>query len=367
MSGPIPNPRLVFSAVPNGLPVPGETTTYDTSQTIDLDTVDLNGGFLVRLLAVSLDPYMRNRMRPADVEGDMVAFDLGGTVTGFGVGEVLRSESATVKAGEHVYGFMPYQHYVVFPNMDSSVGGLQALMLSVVTNEHKLPWRYFVGALGMTGQTAYYGLKDISNPKPGETIYISAASGAVGTILIQLAKSLGLKVIASAGSDAKVALAQSLGADHAFNWRTADTRAELKAHGPLDIFFDNVGGATLEAAIENAAQRARFVICGAVSVYNDDISNAYGVRNLWLVNRYRIKLGTDPDLLLYDRMEGFIVIDWHEKYLSEFYATMPGKLARGEIRYVEHVYHGLDAASQGLVDVLTGKTVGKAVVVIADD
>ncbi|KAI5118892.1 hypothetical protein M0805_002808 [Coniferiporia weirii] len=355
MPGSIPNPRLVFSSVPTGLPVPGETITYDTSLSIDLENASLNGGFLVRLLSASLDPYMRNRMRPYDIPGDMEAFQLGGTITGFGIGEVLRSESPIAKVGEHVYGFMPYRHYTVFQSTDSSVSGLQALGLSVVTNEHKLPWRYFVGALGMTGQTAYYGLKDITNPKPGETIYISAAGGAVGSILVQLAKSIGLKVIASVGSDAKVELALRLGADHAFNWRTVDIGAELKAHGPIDIYFDNVGGPALEAAIENAAQRARFAICGAVSTYNDDMSNAYGVRNLWLVNRYRIK------------MEGYIVVDWHEKYLAEFYATMPGKLARKEIEYVEHIIDGLEAASQGFVDMLIGKTKGKAVIVIADE
>jgi len=351
---PVSNARFIFNDVPKGLPVPGQTTIHDESQVIDVETADLKGGFLVKVLAVSLDPYMRNRMRSEDVPGDMPAFRLGGVIDGFCVGVVLRSEANTIRTGEHVYGFMPFQNYNVFPSMDSNTEGLRALGLSVIQNPFNLPWRYFVGILGMTGQTAYYGLKDMSSPKKGETIFVSAASGAVGSVVVQLAKRLGLKVIGSAGSEEKVQLVKSLGADHVFNYKTSSVRDELKKHGPIDIYFDNVGGETLEAAIENAAQRARFVICGAVSTYNQDMSEAYGVKNLWLLSRYRIK------------MEGLVVIDWHEKYAQEFYETMPKLVASGEIKCLEHVYEGLEKAGQALQDVLTGENRGKAVVEIAE-
>lgn len=349
----VPNPRLVFNRIPNGLPIPG-TIVYDEIPRISPDTVDLCGGILLKTLALSLDPYMRNRMRPRDVPGDMPPFSLGESITGFGVAVILRSENPGFQAGQHVYGFMPFQRFSVIPGTSSEPEGMPALGLQVIDNELNLPWRYFVGAAGMTGQTAYYGLKDISDPKPGETLYVSAAAGAVGQMVVQLATQRGLKVIASAGRDDKVAMVKELGAHHAFNYKTCSVVDELKAHGPIDIYFDNVGGSTLEAAIENAAMHARFVICGMVSQYNHDMQEAYGIRNLWLVNRHRIKI------------QGLVVIDWHPKYSEEFYEVVCRGLSTGELKYKEHIYHGLQAGTESLYDLMTGVNLGKAVIVLED-
>ncbi|KAH7927489.1 NAD(P)-binding protein [Leucogyrophana mollusca] len=334
----ISNPRIVFNEIPNGLPN-ATTLVVDGAQTIDLDEVPLQGGILVKVLALSLDPYMRNRMRPADVPGDMPAFPLGDVVTGFGVGVVLRSETSLVNVDEHVYGFIAYQRYIVIPSINGNALDMEGLGLQIIHNKYNLPWRYYVGILGMSGQTAYYGLKDISRPKAGETLFVSAASGAVGHLVVQFAKALGLKVIASCGSDQKVSLVKSLGADHVFNYKTVDTAAELKQHGPVDIYFDNVGGPTLEAAIENAAQKARFVLCGM---------------NLWLLNRYRVK------------MEGLIMTDWIDKYLEEFHEVVPRNLASGKLKYLEHAYYGMDRVGEAFVDLLTGMNVGKSVLVLED-
>ncbi|KAG0703252.1 hypothetical protein DFH29DRAFT_982015 [Suillus ampliporus] len=313
------NPRIVFKEMPQGLPNPRTTLIA---------------------LAFSLDPYMRNRMRPVEIQGDIDAFPSEKRkpiITGFSVAVILRSEMPLIQAGQHVYGFMRYERYSVIPSLDDNALGMKGPNLQILDNKYNLSWRYYVGILGMSGQTAYYGLKDISNPKPGETLYVSAACGAVAHMVVQLAKARGLKVIASCGSDQKVSLVKSLGADHVFNYKTANTAAELRAHGPIDIYFDNVGGPTLEAAIDNTARNARIIIC-----------------NLWLLNRYRVK------------MEGLVVIDWEDKYLDEFHDIVPRDLAAGKLKYLEHVYHSMDKVGEALVDLLVGNNVGKSVLVPED-
>ncbi|VDB92596.1 unnamed protein product [Peniophora sp. CBMAI 1063] len=355
---PVPNSRLVFRELPSGLPDPSSVFELDATPTIDVNAVELDGGFLVRILSLSLDPYMRNRMRPADTEGDMPALPLGQVVTGFGVAQVVRSEHPSFPAGCHVGGFMPYQEYAIF--RDSKEGAdesaaMPALGITRLENRYNLPWRYFVGALGMTGQTAYYAFKDVSNPRPGETILISAAAGAVGLLAVQYALSLGLRVIATCGSDDKVAILRGLGVKHVLNRHTDDIAAELKRLGPIDIFLDLVGGPLLEAAIYNAAMNARFLICGSITTYNAPMSEAFGVRNLWLVNRYRITI------------RALVVIDWHDMYLAEFYSVVPKKIADGEIKVIEHICDNFEHAGQAFVNMLTGKSIGKSVIVLRDE
>lgn len=232
--------------------------------------------------------------------------------------------------------------------------GMALLGLKIITNDYGIDWRHFVGICGMTGQTAFYGLKDACSPKPGETILIPAAAGAVGHVLVQLAKRLGLKVIASCGSDEKCELVKKLGADHTINYKTQDINAELKKYGPIDIYFDLVAGPMLEAAVEHANKGCRILICGAISTYNADMSQAYGIKNLWLMSRSRIT------------MKGYVVIDWEEKYGAEFYATMPKLVKDGEVTPLETVYRSLEEGAQGMIDVLTGANRGKAVVELPD-
>ncbi|KAG7442328.1 GroES-like protein [Guyanagaster necrorhizus] len=181
------NPRVIFSSIPKG-PPDAETFTYLENENIDIETVDLDGGILVEILALSLDPYMRNRMRPIEEPADMPAFGLNDTVTGFGVRRVLRSEGDGIEAGSHIYGFMPFKKFVVFPTTTAMSLEISGLDLKVLSNPYGLPWHYFVGALGMSGHTAYYGLKDLASPIPGQTLFVSAASGAVGHLVIQNSK-----------------------------------------------------------------------------------------------------------------------------------------------------------------------------------
>ncbi|KAK0201386.1 hypothetical protein DFS33DRAFT_1375047 [Desarmillaria ectypa] len=317
------NPRVIFSSVPKGHP-DAETFTYLEDECVDIETVNLEGGILVEVLALSLDPYMRNRMRPIQEPGDMPAFGLNDNVTGFGVGRVLRSEKDGIEAGSHVYRFMrtTFKKFAVFPTTTAMSLEMPGLGLKVLNDPYKLPWHYFVGALGMSGQTAYYGLKDLASPIPGETLFVSAACGAVDHLVIQMAKLQKLKVIASCGTDEKVALALRLGADHAFNYRTSHT------------------GRTLEAAIENANTHARFVIC---------------LMNLWLLSRYII------------RMDGMVMTDWAKKYEEEFFNTIPQYLASGDVKYVSHEYKGLESTATAFANMLMGGNIGKTVIILDED
>jgi len=344
------NPRLIFASLPSGLPELGLTIVSDSSQSIDIDEVPLSGAVLVKLLACSLDPYMRNRMRPVDVPGDMPAFTLGETMNGHGVAAVVRSENEKIPAGSYLYGFLPYQAYTIIPALDSHAENLAKLGLQTITNPLNLPWTNFVGGAGMPAQTAYYAVKRVGECKEGETIFISAAAGAVGQMAIQLAKRSGLKVIASVGSQRKLDFVRSLGADHAFNYKVSDVGKELQAHGPIDIYLDLVGGQTLEATIANCAMGARILICGAISCYNSDFEHAYGVKNLWLVNRYRIT------------MKPVVVIDMDAADFGEFYETVPPMLNSGELKYLEQVCEGFEPAGEAFRNIFTGDNFGKVVI-----
>ncbi|KAF8530096.1 NAD-P-binding protein [Hysterangium stoloniferum] len=346
----VTNPRLLFNEYPTGYPIPGKTTIYDDSQKIDLDA-PLNGGVLLKVLVLSVDPYQRGRMRPpipGELERYIVPFQIGEPLSNFGVGIVLRSEDPKVKAGDHVYGALEYQAYIVLP----SASGLR-----VLENTEKLPWSVYVGVAGMPGQTAFIGWKEFSKAKKGETVFVTTAGGPVGSAVVQIAKSEGLKVIASAGSDEKVAFAKELGADVAFNYKTQDTRKVLEGlgHG-IDIYWDNVGGEVLEVALDALNNHGRVINCGAISGYNSETGVGYGIKNLWHIIGKRLTLN------------GFIIMDLlaDEAKATLFYSEFPPKIAKGEIKQREHVYRGLEQAGQAILDVQKGDNTAKAVVLLAD-
>ncbi|EMD32975.1 hypothetical protein CERSUDRAFT_118403 [Gelatoporia subvermispora B] len=341
---PVKNGRHLFNEIPKGFPEPGKTTVYDESETIDLEKAPLNGGFLVKTLVLSIDPYMRGRMRDASIKSYAPPFYIGKPLDNFGVGKVLRSENPAFKAGDHVYGMLPFQEYFVAQD---------AQQFRLLENKEGLPWSAYVGVCGMPGQTAYYAWKEWSAAKKGEVAFVTSASGPVGATVVQLAKGDGCKVIASAGSDDKVAFVKTVGADVAFNYKTEDTRKVLEKEGPIDIFWDNVGGETLEAAIEAANVHGRFIECGMISQYNT--SDPYPVKNLIQIVGKQLKI------------HGFIVFSMHDKYQDEFYREVPRRVAAGEIKYQEDITRGLDKVSEAILDVQTGKNQGKKVIVVADD
>ncbi|KAJ7120596.1 hypothetical protein C8R43DRAFT_1090904 [Mycena crocata] len=319
---PIQNGRVIFDSIPESYPIPGETTVYDTSGTIDLETVPLNGGFLVKTLVLSVDPYLRGRMRSPEKK----------SIYGFGISVVLRSETAGVEVGNHIYGHTTnFQEYAVI----SDLGVLQ-----VIEKHPDLPWTAYVGAAGMPGKTAYMGWKAYSDAKAGEVAFVTAGAGPVGSyvMVIQLAKQAGMKVIASAGSEEKVKFMQSIGAHVAFNYKTTSTREVLEKEGPVDVYWDNVGGESLEAAIDFAAINARFLECGMISGYNT---------------------GPKP-------LANFNLVVGKCLHIHGI-LTIPPKIASGELKYAEEITKGLDKAGDVILAVQKGTNKAKAVILVADE
>ncbi|KAF9445125.1 NAD(P)-binding protein [Macrolepiota fuliginosa MF-IS2] len=337
---PVRNGRVLFGEYPTGYPEPGKTTIYDDSETIDVDTVPLNGGFILKTLVLSIDPYMRNLMQPGGGYG--TGYVPGKPIFTPGIGLVVRSESKEVKAGDHVCGHLVAEEFSIKP----SLGGL-----TIIDNKHNIPWSTFVGVAGMPGQTAYVGWKEFSNWKQGDVVFVTTGAGPVGSFVIQLAKADGLKVIASAGSDEKVAFMKEIGADVAFNYKTTDTREVLSKEGPIDIFWDHVGGDILDAALDAANIGARFIECGMISGYN---TGGAPVKNLMQVITKDITL------------RGFVFARSMPKYLEEFYATVPEKIAKGELKYTEDVSYGLDKVGDVILAVQKGTNKAKAIIHVAD-
>ncbi|KAJ7250635.1 hypothetical protein C8J57DRAFT_677633 [Mycena rebaudengoi] len=343
---PIQNARVLFGVVPKDFPVPGESTIYDTTETIDLATVSLEGGILIKTLVLSVDPFLRGLMREPSKKHYSPAYAAGKPIWGFGVGVILRTENPAFPVGKHVYGYpIHFQEYSV-------IAKPAAIGLRLIERRPELPWTVYVGAAGMPGKTAYMAWKEFSNAKAGETAFVTTGAGPVGSFVIQLAKQAGMKVIASAGSEEKVKFMKEIGADVAFNYKTTDTREVLEKDGPIDVYWDNVGGDILDAALENAAIRARFLECGMISGYN---TGQQGIKNLGMM--------LSKSIIMY----GVFVFHLMPKYDEEFYATVPERLAKGEIKYTEEVSRGLDKIGDVMLGVQKGTNKAKAVIVVSDE
>ncbi|KAH8818706.1 alcohol dehydrogenase [Flagelloscypha sp. PMI_526] len=336
------NGKVIFNSIPQGYPEPGKTTIYDDRETIDLDNVSLDGGILIKTLAVSVDPYFRGRMREPHIPSYLPAFPLGQPISSYGVGTIVRSEMDGFTAGDHILGVLPLQHYSILKEG-----------ITKINNEHNLPWTWFLGILGGPGKTAYHAWKEFSRAKAGETVYVTSAAGAVGAIVVQLAKAQGLKVIGSAGSEEKVIFLKEIGAEVAFNYKTENTLEVLQREGGIDVFWDNVGGSQLEASLEAAHIGARFIECGMMEEYN---TTPYHVKNLMQI--------VSKGITLY----GFIIFrDLTHKWDAEFWRVMPDKVAKGEIKTKEDITSGLEKVGDVILAVQKGLNVGKAVVVVAEE
>ncbi|KAJ7059633.1 alcohol dehydrogenase [Mycena amicta] len=341
---PVRNARVLFNSVPKDYPIPGETTVYDTTEQLDLDGVELNGGFLAKTLVISIDPFLRGRMRSPEKKSYAPPFELGKSIQAYGIALVLRSETPGVDVGKHIYGMIPVQEYTLFPNLER---------LELLVDKHpNLPLTAYVGAAGMPGQTAYAGWRDHADPKKGEVVFVSTGAGPVGSFVIQLAKEAGCKVIGSAGSEEKLAFMKSIGADVVFNYKTTDTREVLAKEGPVDIYWDNVGGEILDAAFEFAAIGGRFILCGSISGYN---TGQTPIKNLAMAAGKTLHI------------HGTLVFRAFPKYAKEFFADVPGKLASGEIKYTEEVSNGLDKVGDVILAVQKGENKAKAVIVVAEE
>jgi NADPH-dependent curcumin reductase CurA len=250
----VQNKSFIFKKVPEGWPVPGQDLTIESSD-FDLDQQPPDGGITVKNYYASFDPYQRGRMRPADVKSYSPPFELGKPITNRSIMKVIKSSSPKFNPGDVIIsaGVSPIQQYSAL-DRDFVAGA------SKLENPYKLDPKIFLGALGMPGLTAWSSFYEIGQPKRGETIFVSAASGAVGQLVGQLAKHEGLRVIGSVGDDKKLEfIKKDLGFDDGFNYKKEKPDEALKRLAPqgIDIYYENVGGEQLEAAINNMNQFGR--------------------------------------------------------------------------------------------------------------
>ena len=279
------------------------------------------GELLVRNIYMSVDPYMRGRMNEG--ESYIPPFQLSRPLEGGCVGQVVASRQGKFQEGDWVLGMQGWREFYLSNGSDLTR-----------IDPGMAPVQSFLGVLGMPGMTAYVGLLEIGQPKPGDTVFVSAASGAVGSIVSQIAKIKGCRVVGSVGSDDKVAwLRDTVGIDSAFNYKkAADLSKELSKHCAegIDIYFESVGGRHLEAALDNMKPSGRIVLCGMISMYNAT-KREPGPGNLFLAVTKRLTL------------KGFIVMDHMDKQ-AQFYAEMGKWIREGKIKWKETVIDGIENA-----------------------
>jgi hypothetical protein len=295
---------------------------------------------LVRNLLMSVDPYMRGRMN--DRKSYVPPFEIGKVLEGGAVGEVIESRAKEFKAGDAVTSNFGWREYFIASPKD----------LHPVSREHQ-PLSVYLGALGMTGMTAWAGLH-LVKVEAGDIVYISGAAGAVGNVAGQLAKIRGCKVIGSAGSMEKVKfLREECGFDIAFDYKTGPVVEQLKVEAPdgIDVYFDNVGGETLEAALSALRVHGRIIACGGISGYNEEKPRP-GPSNLFNITTKRLT------------MKGLIVRDWLDRQ-GEFEKEVGGYLQSGKLKNKETVVEGLDEAEGAFIGLFTGNNIGKMVVKLA--
>lgn len=333
---------ITLASRPDGAP---------TAENFDLVTLEMPkpgpGDVLVRVETFSLDPYMRGRM--SDAKSYAAPVPIGGTMEAGGVGEVIASEDPRFAPGDTVLGMTGWASHACLP-----ADGLRKLPADV-------PSSLALGVLGMPGFTGWFGLNTIGQPKAGETLVVAAATGPVGSMVGQLAKAAGLRVVGIAGGAEKCAIAcDTFGFDACLDHRAfpdaSSLRAALGAAAPdgVDIYFENVGGKVLEAVIPLMNAHGRIPLCGTIAWYNDATPGALTLPQLWR-----------STLVKFLHIQGFIIMN-HWDRLPEFLAEVAPKVAAGEIAYLEDVTHGLQAAPEAFIGLLEGRNQGKLVVKVSD-
>lgn len=345
------NKTLIFKKVPEGYPVAGEHLVVE-DRDFDQDAPAPSGGITVEILSSSFDPYLRGRMRKAGTDSYMPAFELDGPIVNTSAARVLKSENPDYKSGDLVLSFGPIAEYAVIPDPSKA-------MVRKIQNPHNLDTDLFLGPLGMPGLTAWSGLYKIGKPKKGETIFISSAAGAVGQVVGQIAKHEGLTVIGSVGSDEKLDfILKELGFDAGFNYKNEKPGDALKRLAPngIDIYFENVGGEHMEAALEAINKGGRIPVCGMIGDYNTPQDKRYGIKNLFQLVAKTLEV------------IGFLVgkPGYGDVYYKEHQETMQKWLSEGSFKPKLHVTQGIDKAADGLIGIFKGENFGKAVLKVKD-
>jgi NADPH-dependent curcumin reductase CurA len=298
------------------------------------------GEVLVKNLWLSLDPYMRGRISPQKSYAKGV--EIGEVMQGQTVGEVIESKVSGFRTGDKVLTSLGWQLY----------GCAKAEELAKI-DEGRAPLSYYLGCLGMPGMTAYFGLNEIGQPKKGETVVVSAASGAVGSVVGQLAKIAGCRAVGIAGGAQKCGyVVNELGFDACVDYKAGNLYRDLKEACPkgVDVYFENVGGETTDVLLRLMNPFSRMIVCGLIAEYN--ATDPYGVKMFRSILVNRIKV------------QGMIVFDWKDRY-GEALKALAGALAAGKLKYRESVLQGIESAPKGLIGLLKGENFGKQLVKLA--
>jgi len=316
---------------PSGMP------TSDNFEFKDVALPELGDGQVrVRNLWLSVDPYMRGRMN--DVKSYVPAFQVGEPMEGGAIGEVVESKADGLAPGDLVQHMAGWRDEAVIP----------------ARSAQKLPQlgappERFLGILGVTGMTAYFGLLDAASAKAGDIVFVSAGAGAVGSVVVQVAKAKGMTVVASAGGPDKCDFVRSLGADKVIDYKAGSILKGLAeaAPGGIDVYFDNVGGDHLDAAFALARNNARFAICGMIDSYNQREPKAFRFIQRIIAARIQLK--------------GFIVFDYFPR-MAEFFGEMGGWVADGTVKSRETIIEGLENAPDAFLGLFKGENTGKMLV-----
>ncbi|XXG69120.1 hypothetical protein AAC387_Pa06g2062 [Persea americana] len=314
---------FLSSYVAEGVPTSEHLKIRTVRVDVSVDSIP-EGHVAIQILLLSVDPYLRSLMSGQKGGLDFTQLEIKQVVSSSGVGRIIGSKNMNYKSGD-----------LVIDDKDSQI-----------------PLTEHLSALGMPGFTAWVGMLLIGIPKPGETVYVSAAAGAVGMYVGQLAKIKGCRVVGSTGTDEKLnLLKEEFGYDDAFNYkRETDFDAALSKYCPngIDIYFDNVGGKMLEAVLNHVNKHARIPLCGMISQYNQVWSNREGVRNLLNLVGKEVK------------MEGFIVGS-HNHRRGEFAAEIEGYIKQGKIKSKHQIYNGIDSFLEALASIFSSSNVGKVI------
>lgn len=305
------------------------------------------GGVLVKTLCLSLDPAMRGWMNEG--KSYIPPVEIGAVMRAGGVGKVIASNNAAFAVGDYVNAGLDVQEYCLIPEAQIKRSGMFKI-------DPRMGLTSWLNVLGMPGMTGYFGLMDVGQPKPGETVVVSGAAGAVGQTVGQIAKLKGCRVVGIAGGKAKCDwVVKELGFDACIDYKAGDVKAGLKEHCPkgVDIYFDNVGGDILDAVLTRITRGARIIICGAISQYNNT-TPVKGPANYLslLVNRAR--------------MEGIVVFDYADRYPLAI-AEMAGYLKEGKMKSKEDVVDGIANFPETLLKLFNGENFGKLVLQVAKE
>ena len=335
------NRQVIFVKRPTG------KVDYDSFELCDVPIKEPGSGeVLVRNIYLSCDPYMRSQMVESDY--GRTPFQLGDVLPARVVGQVVRSQRKGFFEGEFVWGFLGWELYTCQP-ADARLWHLDPV--------HG-PISHGISVLGMPGLTAYAGMMNYGKAKPGETVFVSAASGAVGSVAGQLGRIAGARVVGSVGSDAKVIhIKDTLKFDGAFNYKSNETGIALDEHCPqgVDVYFDNVGGKTLDAVLARLNSGARLVICGQISQYDvKNINEQYGIKNF-------------PNILrTHSTVTGFSVRD-NMGMFDRFLTKMAALMKAGDVVYTEDIVDGIENTPDAFISMMDGANIGKRLVRVSED